>query len=201
MNDDRITECECSGPGWCQRHQCSKSQHYYDLCRTQPAYFERWEIGRGPGQLKSQPSTNCEFEPIEENGMFECKHCAKRVGPLSGEAEISNVKLRCDSRAKKQAGMGQQLARYSRAVSHWIKAGRPVRSDEQVAEIYSTQCRPCEYLNEKGRCRLCGCRVCDVPDEVSSTLKPIVKLLSGTIMLGMVNKIRMATESCPVNKW
>lgn len=45
------TGCECEGPGWCERHQCSKSRLRYDLCRTNIAFFQMWENGHGPGQL------------------------------------------------------------------------------------------------------------------------------------------------------
>ena len=46
------TECECTGPGWCDRHQVRKTAHWVKLCQTRRDYWEAWEEGRGPGQLK-----------------------------------------------------------------------------------------------------------------------------------------------------
>jgi len=44
------TDCTCERPGWCQRHQCVKTEHWHTLCRTRAGYFRLWEQGRGPGQ-------------------------------------------------------------------------------------------------------------------------------------------------------
>jgi len=32
--------------------------------------------------------------------------------------------------------------RYTRALSRWIKAGRPVRSEEEIKRIFETFCEP-----------------------------------------------------------
>jgi hypothetical protein len=71
--------------------------------------------------------------------------------------------------------------RSMRALSRWIKAGRPVRSEEEVKRILLTYCEPCRAYGE-GRCRYCGCQV----------------NLIGT---APQNKIAMATEECPLTKW
>ncbi|QDU39657.1 hypothetical protein Mal4_40030 [Maioricimonas rarisocia] len=47
-----LTQCVCSGPGFCRRHQCRKTLHWYRLCRMRADYFQLWEQGRGPGQLR-----------------------------------------------------------------------------------------------------------------------------------------------------
>ncbi len=73
--------------------------------------------------------------------------------------------------------------RYARALSRWIKAGRPVRSEDEILGIFATYCQRCEYLDEKhGRCKICGCHV-------------------GTVASPLLNKIAMGTEHCPVGKW
>ncbi len=73
--------------------------------------------------------------------------------------------------------------RYSRAVRRWIAAGRPTRSEEEVRNIFETHCKPCARYNEKKQaCTICGCRV----------------RRQG---LAVLNKIRMATECCPLGKW
>lgn len=40
-----VTDCECTSPGWCERHQCIKSRHGFELCRRQPEFFRAWENG------------------------------------------------------------------------------------------------------------------------------------------------------------
>jgi hypothetical protein len=73
--------------------------------------------------------------------------------------------------------------RYTRALSRWIKAGRPVRSEEEIKQIFETHCAPCEaYDKRSSACRHCGCRV------NFSTTAPL-------------NKIAMRTEECPLGKW
>ena len=78
-----------------------------------------------------------------------------------------------------------RFMRYGNAVIRWIAAGRPVRSDDRVREIFERLCRPCERFDAKRQtCRLCGCRV----------------RRSGS---ALANKIKMATERCPARppKW
>ena len=45
------TPCECSGPGWCERHQMVKTPHWHQLCQTRDNYRAAWDAGQGPGQL------------------------------------------------------------------------------------------------------------------------------------------------------
>lgn len=52
------TECECTSAGWCQRHQCYKTAHWVRLCQKEPAYFQAWEAGRGPGQRSGERRSN-----------------------------------------------------------------------------------------------------------------------------------------------
>jgi hypothetical protein len=45
--DEKITACECSEPGWCERHQCRKSASALHKCQTSPKHFAMWEAGNG----------------------------------------------------------------------------------------------------------------------------------------------------------
>jgi hypothetical protein len=73
--------------------------------------------------------------------------------------------------------------RYTRALSRWIKAGRPIRGEEEIARIFETCCKPCEaYEEESSTCRCCGCRV-------------------SLVQAATLNKIAMATEECPLDNW
>jgi len=83
----------------------------------------------------------------------------------------------------RQPGIIQKARTYTRALSRWIKAGRPVRREAEIVSIYKEHCLPCEAYNEKSAsCRHCGCRV-------------------NTSTTAMLNKIAMQTEHCPLEKW
>lgn len=71
--------------------------------------------------------------------------------------------------------------RYSMAVVKWMRAGRPERTDEDVAAICDVICPNCGHFNGTS-CNICGC--------------PIRR--SGPALR---NKAKMATEHCPKGKW
>lgn len=78
-------------------------------------------------------------------------------------------------------GAPEKLVRYVQATADWVKAGRPTRTDGEVAQILEI-CQACpEWLAEKGSCRLCGCYI-----------------NSGT---AWTNKARRLNEHCPQEKW
>ena len=51
----RLTACDCKAAGFCERHQCVKTDHWVNLCRTKADYFQAWEEGRGPCINKPPP--------------------------------------------------------------------------------------------------------------------------------------------------
>jgi len=71
--------------------------------------------------------------------------------------------------------------RYKRALFRWIKAGRPVRDEAEIERIFETCCKPCEAY-DGSVCHHCGCRI-------------------NKEKTAMLNKIAMATEECPLEKW
>lgn len=72
---------------------------------------------------------------------------------------------------------------YKEALSRWVKAGRPTRTQAEVDSIIENHCTQCDwYDKEKKRCRGCGCKVTN-----SS--------------IAIVNKVKMGTESCPKGLW
>jgi hypothetical protein len=77
-----------------------------------------------------------------------------------------------------------QLWSYKEALIKWNKAGRPTRTQEEVEKIHEEFCDvPCEwYDTDQKRCRGCGCKV-----TVGS--------------IAILNKLKMATEHCPKDKW
>lgn len=59
----KVTACECSEAGWCERHQCYKSPMWFRLCGRSPQLFALWEQGRGPGQPGSGTSFKAATRP------------------------------------------------------------------------------------------------------------------------------------------
>lgn len=75
----------------------------------------------------------------------------------------------------------EMIKRYTNAQVKWYKAGKPLRTDEEIKEIFSI-CQSCQHFKKDligSKCNICGCRL-------HSTRKK-------------VNKIAMSTESCPDN--
>jgi len=68
---------------------------------------------------------------------------------------------------------------YAGALAKWTKAGFPTREQAEVERIEAI-CKACDKYAD-GRCKQCGCRVNTGP--------------------AVVNKIKMATENCPLGKW
>lgn len=72
------------------------------------------------------------------------------------------------------------------AVGKWLIAGSPTRSEAEVARIYNDICTPCPKIvkhdNGDTACGVCKCRL----SSRGWTLR---------------NKIAMATEKCPLNRW
>ena len=73
------------------------------------------------------------------------------------------------------------VSHYAQALARWTAAGFPARDQAEVERIELELCKTCEKYTD-GRCKKCGCRV-----TASS--------------LAVVNKIKMATEHCPMEKW
>lgn len=72
------------------------------------------------------------------------------------------------------------LKKYLHARSKWIAAGRPLRTDERIAEIWDNHCSNCDK-READRCTMCGC---------------FIRREGVTL-----NKLAWGTEDCPVKKW
>ncbi len=75
----------------------------------------------------------------------------------------------------------KKVCKWIQAVNRWRKAGKPSRTDEQVAILVAI-CHDCKYYSSKGRCRACGCTISKGAWAVT-------------------NKARMATEQCPKGRW
>lgn len=113
--------------------------------------------------------------------LQECKIClTKSINDYEKETGIlkNDMILKND---KKYPSLTTQVNNYRLAITRWIKAGRPKRSDEDIKIIYEKYCKQCNWYDKKSkRCKGCGCRV--VPKG-----------------LALTNKLKMATEHCPKN--
>lgn len=91
-----------------------------------------------------------------------------------------------DDDAPKRISAKTKVLRYAEALAKWVKAGRPTRSDEEVEQIYvicagDENQDACEFFQDD-TCQKCGCVIRKKP-------------------AAFLNKLKMATESCPVDKW
>lgn len=126
----------------------------------------------------------CDFVQIGER-KYTCTRCGRTVGvPVASKHVIASCLAKlspCDRHRRPIPPTAtQRLKAYAGAMRKWIAAGRPTRSDDRVREIFETLCRPCEHFDaQRQTCRVCGCRV----------------RASGS---ALANKIKMATERCPL---
>jgi len=104
----------------------------------------------------------------------DCESCVlKHTEPISGIAALTPT----------TPSLPKRILTYAQAVAEWIAAGSPERSDKEVQDIYDDLCKSCSWLDDQsGICRGCGCHVADFG-------------------MAITNKIKMATQHCPREKW
>lgn len=128
-----MTKCECAGPGFCQRHGCCKTVHFYRLCKNDERYFRMWEEGRGPNQDIVDCKSTIRPEPQLTDGIME------------DDSELPN--------------MLQQAKNFGKAVWQHITTGAKHVSQlvyKRRLEICATnQCG--FYLKNSARCAHGGC--------------------------------------------
>ena len=114
-------------------------------------------------------------------GMIQKGENCKQVAP-----QKRNKQKAGGGKAKrKPPPFATRIISYAAEVRRWERAGKPNRDDATVEQILSTHCQPCEHYNaKKKKCMVCGC-------QCNKSRNPLV------------NKIRMATTSCPLDdpKW
>lgn len=101
------------------------------------------------------------------------KSPATYVCPRCGQ-QCTNPVTEPDCNGKRKALA--MAGRYATALTRWAAAGFPTRSESEVHRLHAI-CQQCEHY-DRDVCRLCGCRC-------------------NTHGAAIVNKLRMATESCP----
>ena len=118
---------------------------------------------------------SCEFRLVHD-GKRKCGVTGLEVSP-----EQCN---RCAKDSKMEtAKLTQKAVNYLTAVRKWIAAGRPVRTEEEIKEIYEKHCSRCSmYDKERQVCNSCGCP--------ANNSQPALR-----------NKLAMATEECPLGQF
>lgn len=114
----------------------------------------------------------CKDLPVDVCNAYRVRYGHARIGA----EDIAHEKQRaCEKRMPSLAKRG---ANYSKAMLRWIRAGRPVCTEDQIAERLAI-CQACPLFDAvKEHCTKCGC-----PANRNAN--------------AMRNKLAMATESCP----
>lgn len=150
------------------------------------------------------------------NNKLELAHAISAVQPVKYEQRRHNMSRKdlLQRRAERQEkrrlrilkelgdGSGPAIVRkarkYSSAVAKWIKAGRPVRSEEEATAIYEGICCPCDDFDESQQtCSLCRC----VLKPGGALLMILTPILGEKAANGLLAKTYMETEHCDKGKW
>jgi hypothetical protein len=138
---------------------------------------------------KPQPQPLSEGEVLEPHHDLidvqdpEIREMIEAAGFDIKEIEATQKSL-SDTTPVNYPAISLQLWSFKEALIKWNKVGRPTRTQDEVERIHREFCSvPCEWYDEGARrCRGCGCMV-----------------TTGSIAI--FNKIKMATEHCPKDKW
>ena len=146
-----MTPCQCAQPGWCPRHGCHKTPHWWRLCRHRLGYFQLWEEGRGPGQHAfSSAGAEAPALPLMPGGSIGNRRTPTDQSPNESGASDS---------AYGEPGLVRKAANYGReTVRHFADRRRTVSEDLYQQRL--AVCRCCQYCDLKRMlCRhdTCGC--------------------------------------------
>jgi len=115
---------------------------------------------------------NCEFE-LKDN-VWVCNACGRKMPYIEGSTPVST----CNT----LPSLPVRIAHYAEAIIEHVTTGMKSDSDEAVKQNLEI-CQNCDKFNHvKESCSLCGCR-CNLSKS------------------SFLNKLRMKTQSCPLNKW
>jgi len=111
-----------------------------------------------------------------------CIHCGwKKPERIKGWPKRNCPKSPDLQPAAERLGISlADMGHYAHALARWTAAGFPARDQAEV-ERCEAICVACEHYRN-GRCKKCGC--CISKNRVA-----------------VLNKAKMATETCPVGKW
>jgi hypothetical protein len=108
-----------------------------------------------------------------------------RVCPhFLAEVEEATNRAICGKPKPKPPSKLRRMLTWAEAVAGWTTAGCPVRDDDEIQTIFQSYCsKPCDWFDPATKvCRNCGCNVKE----------------GG---FAIFNKIKMATQHCPLGLW
>lgn len=110
---------------------------------------------------------------VSDGDTFRCESC--------GWTSKRRARRMCPAKADAPLpSLLQRAVRFAAATGKWAMAGCPLRTEEQITAILESHCQPCpEFTGHE--CRLCGCKTNDKKR--------------------LMNKLALATEHCPLEKW
>lgn len=120
--------------------------------------------------------TDCEIDAE----TLKCIHCHQPIKRATIRRMCSALS-RFEVLTEKELSWASKASNYAAAITKWLKAGRLTRTQAEIDQLLTEYCTPCERYRD-GNCSACGCRV-----------------NRGT--LPFLNKLAMATESCPLGKF
>lgn len=129
--------------------------------------------------MPSHERLTCLFEGIA--GDWTCRWCGVRRKSRNPPVRVCPAAPQLAPAAARLGISAGDIIHYAAALARWIATGFPARDQAEVVRIERELCRPCDSYAD-GRCRECGCRVT-------------------ASAVAVANKIKMATESCPLKKW
>jgi hypothetical protein len=135
MEENKKTDCSCPLAGFCNRHGIEKSPHQHKLCQNSPAYFNRWEECRGPGQRFVE--------------------CNKKESPTTIPAIESPQVAPILEKPHSMPSLWQQAKNLGSAIKQHAKSGFSHVSEETKQERLKV-CSTCPFLSGD-RCTKCGC--------------------------------------------
>jgi len=167
-------------------------------CTPKEALLQPRPANEDRHKLKSHPPRNGACIHIGQ--PLEASTCRKKFSEVWGcelygkcaprsertPAGAVNCRLCDDFEQAAEPGWAKLAKNLVTAEAKWVLAGRPTRSPEEIGKLMSI-CSGCAFLktskNGATYCGKCGCPV------------------SLSLEYPSRNKLAMATESCPIQKW
>ena len=93
---EHLTPCECTEPGWCERHQCEKSMFMQEMCRRSTEWYELWESRDGPGQTATKAMEFSRTQPCQHLGPLKnTVQCPSCFGNVQIKVFACNLREEC----------------------------------------------------------------------------------------------------------
>lgn len=160
------------------RFRCLNQQSSYPLQVVDDQQCAACPVRIGPPAPRPTP----ELIVLRPDGYPPCAYRSGSGCSVTGLPVTQEICGGCVKEAvTEEAGLGEKMANYFNAIRKWVAAGRPTRTDAEVKNLYENHCKSCR-LNSGTGCKKCGCAVKEDGFPFD-------------------NKLKMATERCPLGRW